>query len=139
MFFLDSLVITEPPVLNVTLDSIKTRPITCPGSDDGQVGVKVAGGNAGAIVHTWTPNYPDTNFIRGVVPGVYAVIVSDSKGCKDTLNNITMAAPPDITANLAINFMPRCAEIRPMFSLLQSVEAMAPAILTPSIMAAVYL
>ena len=107
--FLDSLVITEPPVLNVTLDSIKTRPITCPGSDDGQVGVKVAGGNAGAIVHTWTPNYPDTNFIRGVVPGVYAVIVSDSKGCKDTLNNITMAAPPDITANLAVNFMPRCA------------------------------
>ncbi|MGB4901790.1 MAG: hypothetical protein WBP00_13545, partial [Saprospiraceae bacterium] len=107
--FVDSLVITEPPVLSVTLDSIKTRPITCPGSDDGQVGVKVAGGNAGAIVHTWTPNYPDTNFIRGVVPGVYAVIVSDSKGCKDTLNNITMAAPPDITANLAINFMPRCA------------------------------
>lgn len=107
--FVDSLVITEPPLLNVTLDSDKTRPITCPGSGDGWLGIKVTGGNPGSIVRTWTPNYPDTNFIRDVKPGVYAVVVSDSKGCKDTLDNIIMSELPRITASLAIDFMPRCA------------------------------
>lgn len=107
--FVDSLVLIEPEALQVTLDTLKLRPITCPATNDGQIGVKVSGGNGGDIKYSWSPSLPDSNFIRNISPGVYSVIVSDEKGCTDTLSNITMNAPPLIQLDIMPVFTPRCA------------------------------
>ncbi len=107
--FIDSLFISEPSVLALSLDSIKVRPITCPGSNDGHLGVKTTGGNIGAIRYTWTPNFPDTNFIRNIRPGIYSVIATDSKGCSDTLANLDIAEPTWLSLDLLTSFIPRCA------------------------------
>jgi hypothetical protein len=107
--FLDSIKIAEPLALMLSVDSIKTRPITCPGTADGQIGIKAIGGNSGRLIYSWTPNYPDSNFIRNVKPGLYTVIVTDIKGCKDSLTNISMLQPPPIIPLLDLIFTPRCA------------------------------
>lgn len=107
--FIDSIILSEPSALNVTLDSIKFRAITCPTSNDGQLGLKVTGGNDGGVKYKWSPSLPDSNFIRNLAPGNYSVIVTDTKGCSDTLSNIAMVAPSNISLTLPSIFAPRCA------------------------------
>ena len=107
--FVDSIILLQPDALQVTLDTLKLRAITCPNSNDGQIGVKVSGGNNGDIKYSWTPSLPDSNFIRNIPPGVYSVIVSDEKGCTDTLSNISMNAPPKKELGIMPVFTPKCA------------------------------
>lgn len=107
--FIDSVRITEPQELIVALDSLKTRPITCPGSNDGQLGLTTTGGNAGDLNFGWSAAFGDTNFVRNVVPGTYRVVVTDIKGCRDTLSNIVVVEPPPLSLIVNPTFNPVCA------------------------------
>lgn len=107
--FIDSIRIAEPLELLVALDSLRTRPITCPGSADGQLGVLTIGGNTGDLAFAWSAAFGDTNFVRNVIPGTYQVVVTDIKGCRDTLSNIIVAEPPPIVVNINASYSPVCA------------------------------
>ncbi len=107
--FIDSIRIIEPPELLVSLDSVRTKAITCPGSADGQLGVLTIGGNAGDLAFSWSASLGDTNFIRNVVPGIYQVVVTDIKGCRDTLSNIIVSDPPPLALNINATYSPVCA------------------------------
>jgi len=107
--FVDSLRIAEPPELIVSLDTLKSRPITCPGSRDGQLGLITLGGNPGDLTFTWSVAFGDTNFVRNVIPGNYQVIVTDARGCRDTLSNIIVTEPPPLAVVVNPTYSPICA------------------------------
>ncbi len=105
--FMDSLAISEPSKLLLSLDSIKTKPITCPDTKDGQIGLKISGSNGG-YKFIWSPGAADTSFIRNIGPGVYSVTVVDAKGCRDSLKAIDLPAPPKLSIIYTNVFTPKC-------------------------------
>lgn len=82
---IDSITLTEPPVINANLTSID---IVCNGAANGTATV-VAGGGSGNLIYNWTPN-PNggqgTNQATGLTPGSWNVEVSDVNGCSETFS-----------------------------------------------------
>lgn len=76
---LDSVIITEPPVLDVTATS---TPATC-GSADGTATATASGG-VGSYSYSWFPIGGSNATATGLVPGDYTVTVIDGNLCSDS-------------------------------------------------------
>jgi len=91
----DTITISEP--LGMTL-SMAPVPSHC-GRPDGRDTVHVTGGNPG-YTYQWLPSGGTGTVATGLTAGVYSVIITDSHGCKDTVNN----SVPDLPGvNIALD------------------------------------
>ena len=70
--------------------------VLCPGGNTGSINLTITGGWGGTNV-AWIPAIPGGGTSPGGLPaGVYTPILSDNCGCIDTLDPITISAPPTI-------------------------------------------
>lgn len=90
---LDSVVITQPPVLDVTAGS---TPATC-GSSDGTATATATGG-VGPYSYTWWPFGGSSSTATGLIQGDYTVTVIDANLCTDTyLVTVGSVGGPNLT------------------------------------------
>jgi gliding motility-associated-like protein len=88
--------ISQPPP--VTLSAI-ANDITCNSMNNGSVSITTSGGTP-AYSYLWNGGYPNVSTISNLAPGNYSVVVSDSKGCKDS-TSVTLTEPAQLTASVA--------------------------------------
>lgn len=95
----DTIIITEPPSLNLTITSVN---ITCFGSNDGSATATVTGGTptggTPGYAFNWTPylgimSYEAT--ITNLQPGNYSVLITDANGCT-TSDSVIITSPPTV-------------------------------------------
>jgi gliding motility-associated-like protein len=77
----DTVIITEPAPLTVTLDSISD--VLCNGGSDGYINVIGNGGTLG-YSYVWTPNVSAGATAAGISAGNYSVTITDANGCTVT-------------------------------------------------------
>ncbi|MFL2569558.1 MAG: gliding motility-associated C-terminal domain-containing protein [Flavobacteriales bacterium] len=85
-------VITEPSLLELSIDSI-SNPL-CFGGSDGYISVSTFGGTL-PYSYSWSGNTAVTgsDFLSNVSSGVYDIVVTDNNNCIDTISNITLTQP----------------------------------------------
>ena len=85
-------IITEPSLLDLSIDSI-TNPL-CFGSADGYISVSSVGGTL-PYSYSWSGDTAVTgsDFLSNVSDGVYDVVLTDNNNCTDTISNITLIQP----------------------------------------------
>ena len=92
-----SFTITEPPVLNASMNASNG----CWGMSNGSATVTAAGGTP-AYTYSWnTTPVQTTASIANLTPGSYAVTVTDSKGCSKTAS-VTITEPEFLLAGHCI-------------------------------------
>ncbi|MBL4593152.1 MAG: gliding motility-associated C-terminal domain-containing protein, partial [Flavobacteriales bacterium] len=74
----DTILITEPALLTVTLDSLSD--VLCNGGNTGYINVIATGGTLG-YSYGWTPNVSFGPTAAGLIAGNYAITVTDANGC----------------------------------------------------------
>ena len=94
--------IQEPDELVLSVnETLTTSTVTCAGDSNGVLAVFVSSVNnnpLGDSPYTWSSNVVDRddNEANNLTPGTYAVTVTDTKGCQDSLQ-YTIVDPPAIT------------------------------------------
>ncbi len=83
--------ITQPPGMIVTTTNTN---VTCNGNCIGTATVSVSGGNA-PYTYKWSTGATTTN-VSSLCAGVYKIVVTDNKGCKDSAN-VTITQPNPLT------------------------------------------
>lgn len=96
--------ITQPPVLTVTLNT--QNDVSCNGANDGSISVSVSGGTP-AYSYSWTPNVGSSASVSNLAPGAYKVVVTDLKGCKDSLST-TVTQPGSLSLSDGGTFAVAC-------------------------------
>jgi len=102
----DSIIINEPGLLEITLDSLNTDEINCASEDSGQITVDVSGGT-GPYMYMWDNSNSTTETASNLSEGTYCVTVVDNNVCEETFCYTLMTAPP-ITAVVPQPDMPDC-------------------------------
>lgn len=88
-------VINQPAEL--MLDTVSLQNPSCLNQNDGTITVGATGGTPG-YAFLWSDFIPGTTR-QNLVPGPIGVTVTDSRGCRDSLNfDLQLPAPPAITA-----------------------------------------
>ncbi len=89
--------ITEPALLEVAATSTNTR---CSNEDNGTIVLAATGGD-GNYDYDWTDDqYDGLNDLANLPAGTYTVIVTDGKGCTETLTE-QIVAPPAVDITVA--------------------------------------
>ena len=65
----------------ISIDSVSIRNVTCRGTNDGEIYIELAGGNAPYQI-LWSTSDRDSTTIRGLAHGLYSATISDASGCK---------------------------------------------------------
>lgn len=100
-----SLTITAPEPIEITM--IQAKDVTCNGDTNGSIEIMTTGG-VGTVTTLWNDGNTLNNR-SNLAPGNYTVTVTDTEGCKDTLQNITIGEPAPLTVNNSIVQNPSCA------------------------------
>ncbi len=88
-----TVLITQPPALAGTTSSVNS---TC-GNPNGSATVTPSGGTPPYTV-LWTPSGQTTLTATGLLPGLYSVVITDSKGCTYTATvNVSNTGGPTLT------------------------------------------
>ena len=90
-----AVIITEPPLLTVTLSS--TSNVICNGGTTGSATITAGGGTA-AYTYAWTPTGGNGTTASGLSAGSYSALVTDANGCTATVN-ATITEPAPVTAS----------------------------------------
>lgn len=97
----DSVVITEPTVLDLAIDSFLN--VSCFGLADGSVFTSTSGGvtpyNFSWTISTGSANFATTDDISNLNPGSYQLMVTDANGCQDAINT-TITEPVLLTSSI---------------------------------------
>lgn len=90
-----NIVINQPALL--VLDTVSLQNPSCLNQNDGTITILATGGTPG-YSYLWSDFIPGTTR-QNLLPGPISVTVTDSQGCRDTLNfDLQLPAPPAITA-----------------------------------------
>jgi len=92
---LDSVVITEPPALSVSMASTN---VSCDLGSDGTATLTVSGGTPG-YTYSWS-NAATSSSISGLSVGTYTVTATDANGCTIT-DSVTITQPTAINITMA--------------------------------------
>ncbi len=87
----DSIEVTQPELLTVTLDPTM---VTCNGADNASI-IAVVNGGTMAYSYTWS-NAETTEMISGLDPAEYSVAITDANGC--TANASVTITEPEVLA-----------------------------------------
>ncbi|MEY3321102.1 MAG: hypothetical protein RLZZ417_685 [Bacteroidota bacterium] len=100
----ESISITEPAQLLITLDATNTKNVSCPGLSDGKLVFKLANDKdinpLGPSPYQWSTDggISTSSASKDKLPaGTYSITVTDSKGCKDETKH-TFTTPDPIIA-----------------------------------------
>ncbi len=96
----NSIVITEPAVLDPSTIGVNITHVSCYGLSDGSVTLNVAGGTA-PYTYLWSDGQT-TATASNLVAGTYTVLVTDANNCSFNMNganSITITEPTAIVAN----------------------------------------
>ncbi len=105
--------IREPAALELSIDDAQTRDPSCNGSDDGVLAVQFNQDDSinpiGPEPFTWSNGIAPASapVADGLTAGVYAVTLTDVKGCQDSLT-YTLNEPSPIVALIPDPADPRC-------------------------------
>lgn len=106
-----SVIVNEPEVFDVMIsDDASTPTVSCSGEDDGRVVVFTTGGNdLGATPYNWANGIAMNSSpeATGLSPGTYAVTVTDTRGCQDSVT-YTITEPLPLIVQLAPVAPPLC-------------------------------
>ncbi len=102
----DSVAISQPDSLILSIDSSGLRPISCNSANSGVITVQTEGGNGG-YTYMWNPNVSMSNIASGVSVGTYMITATDAKGCTDT-TSITLTGPSPVIGFLPMIDDPLC-------------------------------
>ncbi len=102
--FLDSIKITAPQVLNVSVLSLVNA--TCVGKTNGKIDINVSGGTL-PYTYLWN-NAATTQDLLAITTGVYSVSISDNKGCKAFLKDLNIGGTQTVKLNKDSLVMPTC-------------------------------
>ncbi len=95
-----SVTITQPASLTINLSGTNPK---CFNASNGSASVSVLGGTPG-YNYTWSPTPGvggNTSSPSGMAPGIYVVVVTDSKGC--IMNgSVSLANPPQILSSVSL-------------------------------------
>ncbi|SDS53054.1 T9SS type A sorting domain-containing protein [Gramella sp. MAR_2010_147] len=91
--------IEEPPLLELVLDDVID--VNCFGFADGAISITASGGT-GAYTYDWEDIEGDDNVEdrSGLIAGSYSVTVTDDNGCTASLNDIMVAEPTELMAQV---------------------------------------
>ncbi len=102
-----SINITEPATVKLDTVAALTNNITCNGLADGQIKVKRTGGNGGPTTYVWSPTVSQKDSAGGLKAGIYSIVGTDIKGCRDSIQyNLTQ--PDPIYFYMTPPVQPRC-------------------------------
>ncbi|PSR04913.1 MAG: hypothetical protein BRD50_02495, partial [Bacteroidetes bacterium SW_11_45_7] len=93
---INNITINEPPALSASVNNVTD--VSCNGFSDGAIDINVSGGNGG-YSYSWAPNGSGQD-PGGLSAGDYDVTVEDQKGCRKTINNITVSEPAPLLASI---------------------------------------
>ncbi|MCB9233425.1 MAG: PKD domain-containing protein [Bacteroidia bacterium] len=93
-----TVVVGEPPQI---FASINVADASCFGESDGSVNLSFIGGGTPGYTFSWFPSGSTANSIVNVPAGQYQLVVTDSRGCVDTLS-AWVQEPPDIVLNVTV-------------------------------------
>ena len=99
--FFNTYTITEPT--DIVISVINEKDVSCLGSNDGSIDIDVIGGT-GNYTYTWTRNglpFAGTQDISNLIPGNYAVSVTDANNCGPKTNSFTITEPPLLVVSLS--------------------------------------
>jgi hypothetical protein len=99
-----SVIIAEPAVLAITLDS--TNNVSCNGAADGAGFTTVTGGTA-PYAFAWSNTSQTTEDVSGLSPGTYDVTVTDINGCSDQ-TQVVITEPVVLTPSLVSSSDANC-------------------------------
>jgi gliding motility-associated-like protein len=99
--------IDEPDALELNIDPVNTRDISCFGEEDGQIAVTYNFNDninaVGDMPFSFSSNFPQgagnaaTGFASGLTAGAYGITITDSRGCQDSVS-IQLLEPSEIMA-----------------------------------------
>lgn len=104
--YIDSVIITEPPVLNLNASISSTYNggynVSCFNATDGAAAATASGG-VPAYTYQWS-NGDNTQNISGVEAGIYTLTLTDDNGCEQTAS-LTLTEPSELitTINQTVN------------------------------------
>ena len=100
--------IKEPQILKVdTVGFGKTLNPTCYGLSDGTIKLKRNGGNGGVTTYQWLPSVSRSDSALDLKAGVYSIVATDIKGCKDSIT-VNLTQPDPIFFYMPPLTQPRC-------------------------------
>lgn len=103
----DSFNLSQPDTLMAEIDTAGTLNLSCGASADGMISLSVTGGNAGAYTYTWNPDVSTSDQALNLGAGLYAVTVTDVRGCMDT-TSFLLTSPPPIMVTWPVVAEPAC-------------------------------
>lgn len=105
--------LTEPDSLILSINQAFTRNATCSNTTDGRIAVQVNTqdriNGLGPAPYTWSNNIstPISPFAENLAPGTYFVTVTDLRGCTDSAS-YTVLSPPPVVAVIPPPAEPKC-------------------------------
>lgn len=98
----ETLVITEPEILEFETINFNPDSISCFGANDGAITITVSGGTQ-PYTYTWTRNgqpFSTDASIANLEPGTYEITVTDANNCGPITETFNLLEPPLLTLTL---------------------------------------
>ncbi len=101
--------ISEPDSLKIDTVPFRNKNVSCNSLADGEIKVRRKGGNGSPIQtnYSWTPSVSTSDSAKNLKAGVYTIVATDNKGCRDSLT-INVTQPDPIFFFLPPLTQPRC-------------------------------
>ena len=103
-----SFTLTEPDLLEVSLDNARSVLLDCNNTDNGRIALTTRGGNPGVKDIRWQSGVTtEGNIAINLLPGTYCATVTDNQGCSATYCH-TLTAPVPLSGKVRTPAQPVC-------------------------------
>ena len=100
----DSISLSEPPALSVSVDNSMTVNPNCNNINGGKIGIMTSGGNPGLKTIKWQSGViVDNGVAIGLNAGIYCTTVSDVLGCQAVFCDTLVQPLKSVTTNIALD------------------------------------
>ena len=104
----DTITLTQPELLEVFLDNVKSVDLDCNNTDNGKIALSTRGGNPGIKQVQWQSGVNTEGAVAiNLIPGTYCATVTDNLGCSATFCH-TLVAPVPLKGKIKTPAEPIC-------------------------------